>query len=153
MTPYAVTTSYELKYMPITMRESLFDSWIKWFTKMFRSFPNRKFISYWSIHALRYIFLWNLIQNSKYSFTQMNMKMYLASWQQLWSGGWFNIKMPSYQYRKFHCGDKTILRPPYLHNGISYTGKMTSLYWIRALILNHYLGSLPFPLELFVTIA
>ena len=25
-----------------------------------------------------------------------------------------------------------ILRPSYLHNGISYTGKMTSLYWIRA---------------------
>ena len=44
----------------------------------------------------------------------------------------FNIKMTSYQYRKSHCGDKTILRPSYLHNGISYTGKMTSLYWIRA---------------------
>ena len=59
------------------------------------------------------------------------------SW--LWSlmteaGGWFNIKMTSYQYRKSHCGDKTILRPSYLHNGISYTGKMTSLYWIRALV-------------------
>ena len=49
------------------------------------------------------------------------------------SGGWFNIKMPSYRYRKSHCGDKTILRPSYLHNGISYTGKTTSLYWIRAL--------------------
>ena len=36
--------------------------------------------------------------------------------------------MSSYQYRKPHCGDKTILRPSYLHNGISYTGKMTSLY-------------------------
>ena len=46
--------------------------------------------------------------------------------------GWFNIKIPSYQYRKFHCGDKKILKPPYLHNGISYTGK-TSLYWIRTL--------------------
>ena len=45
----------------------------------------------------------------------------------------FNKKMTSYQYRKSHCGDKTILRPSYLHNGISYTGKMTSLYWIRAL--------------------
>ena len=43
-------------------------------------------------------------------------------------GGWFNIKMPSYQYRNSHCGDKTILRPSYLHNGISYTGKMTSLF-------------------------
>ena len=48
-------------------------------------------------------------------------------------GGWFNIKMPSYQYRKYYCGDKTILRLSYLHNGISYTGKMTSLHWIRAL--------------------
>ena len=49
----------------------------------------------------------------------------------------FNIKMTSYQYRKSHCGDKTILRPSYLHNGISYTGKMASLYWIRALMNMH----------------
>ena len=46
------------------------------------------------------------------------------------AGGWFNIMMPSYRYRKSLCGDKTILRPSYLHNGISYTGKMASLYWI-----------------------
>ena len=44
----------------------------------------------------------------------------------------FNIKMTSYQYRKSHCGDKTAVRSSYLYNGISYTGKMTSLYWIRA---------------------
>ena len=49
------------------------------------------------------------------------------------SGPRFNIKMTSYQYRKSHCGDKMILWPSYLHNGISYTGKMISLYWIRAL--------------------
>ena len=46
----------------------------------------------------------------------------------------FNIKMTFYWYRKSHCGDKTILRPSYLHNGISYTGKTTSLYWIGALM-------------------
>ena len=52
---------------------------------------------------------------------------------QIYQGGWFNkLKMQSYQYRKSHCGDKTILRPSYLHNGISYTGKMASLYWIGA---------------------
>ena len=28
--------------------------------------------------------------------------------------------MPSYQYRKIHCGDKMILWPSYLHNLISY---------------------------------
>ena len=50
-------------------------------------------------------------------------------------GPWFNIKVLSYQYRKSHCGDKTILRPSYLHNGISYTGKRTSLYWIRAQVV------------------
>ena len=46
----------------------------------------------------------------------------------------FNIKMSSYQYRKFHCGGKTAVRSSYLHIGISYTGKTTSLYWIRALL-------------------
>ena len=51
-------------------------------------------------------------------------------------GPWFNIKMSSYQYRKSHCGDKTVVRSSYLHNGISYTGKMSSLYWIRALVPN-----------------
>ena len=46
------------------------------------------------------------------------------------SGLWLNIKMSFYRYRKSHCGDKTVVRSSYLHNGISYTGKMTSLYWI-----------------------
>ena len=50
------------------------------------------------------------------------------------AGPQFNIKITSYQYRKSHCGDKTILRLSYLHNGISYTGKTTSLYWIGALV-------------------
>ena len=50
-------------------------------------------------------------------------------------GPWFNIKMSSYQYRKSHCGCKTILWPSYLHNDISYTGKTTSLYWIRDQVL------------------
>ena len=50
------------------------------------------------------------------------------------SGPWFNIKMSSYQYRKSHCGDKTVVRSSYLHKGICYIGKMTSLYWIRSLI-------------------
>ena len=45
------------------------------------------------------------------------------------------IKMTSYQHRKSHCGDETNLLPFYLQNGISYTGKMTSLYWIRARVI------------------
>ena len=45
----------------------------------------------------------------------------------------FNIKMLSYQYMKPHCEDKTVVRSSFLHNGISYTDKMASLYWIRVL--------------------
>ena len=43
-------------------------------------------------------------------------------------GPWFNINVQSFQYRRSHCGDKTI-RSSYLHNGISITGKMALLYW------------------------
>ena len=53
-------------------------------------------------------------------------------------GPWFNIKMSSYQYRKSHCGDKRMLRPSYLHNEISYTGKTACLHWIRPQILFEY---------------
>ena len=50
-------------------------------------------------------------------------------------GAWALIqyKLSSYQYRKSHCGIKTVVRSSYLHNGIPYTGKMSSLYWIGAL--------------------
>ena len=44
-----------------------------------------------------------------------------------------NIKIPSCQPRKCHCRGKTILWLFYLHNLISYTGKMTFVYKIRTL--------------------
>ena len=61
----------------------------------------------------------------------------------LYPGPRFNLKMSSYQYRKSHCGDKTVVRSSYLHNGISYTGKMSSLYWIGAQGFNTSSASLP----------
>ena len=45
--------------------------------------------------------------------------------------------MSSYQYRNSHCGDKTVVRSSYLCNGISYTGKTASLYWIGAQLSMH----------------
>ena len=51
------------------------------------------------------------------------------------TGPRFNIKMSSYQYRKSHCGDETVIRSSYLHNEIFYTGKISSQYWIRALVI------------------
>ena len=61
-----------------------------------------------------------------------NFQTSLISAKTNWA--WFNIKMSSYWYRKSHCGDKTVVRSSYLHNGISYAGKITSFYWIRALV-------------------
>ena len=56
----------------------------------------------------------------------------------MYSGPWFNIKMSSYQYRKYHCGDKMGIRSSYhLHNGISYTSKITSLYWTNPLVTSY----------------
>ena len=60
----------------------------------------------------------------------INMMIFILN---LTPGPWFNIKMSSYQYRKSHCGYKTIVRSSYLHNGISYTGKMISFDWIGPL--------------------
>ena len=56
-------------------------------------------------------------------------------------GARFNVKMTSYQYRKIHCGVKTVVRSSYLHNGICYTGKMASLHWIGALVVYVYNSS------------
>ena len=58
--------------------------------------------------------------------------------EDLYPVGWISIKMQSYQYRNSHCRDKTILRSSYLHIGISYTSKMVSWYWIRALQVSKF---------------
>ena len=48
------------------------------------------------------------------------------------SPGYIDCSRASLQHhRKSHRGDKTILRPSYLHNGISYTGKTASLLYPR----------------------
>ena len=43
--------------------------------------------------------------------------------------------MQSYQYRKSHYGDKTVVRSSHFYNGIFFTGRMASLYWISHLVL------------------
>ena len=75
-------------------------------------------------------FHWCLLSRVQMVLSQHWFRQWLSAKQA--PRGRLNIKMSSYQYRKSYCGDKTILRPSYLHNGISYTGKTASLYWIRA---------------------
>ena len=68
----------------------------------------------------------------KFSITPETTKVRSSYSNMRGPGPWFNTKVPSYQYRKSHYGDKTILQPSYLHNATHYTGKTASLYWIRA---------------------
>ena len=83
--------------------------------------------------AFRYIFLWRKHLIPKCFNCSPGNKLILipvfncqcAPSDQQEPGFWLNIKMSSYQHRKSHCGDKTILRPSYLHNMISYIGNMT----------------------------
>ena len=46
----------------------------------------------------------------------------------VWVTGLFTLWMPSYQYSKSYCRDKTILQPSYLHNMISYAGKLAYFF-------------------------
>ena len=45
------------------------------------------------------------------------------------------LALIQYKNRKSNFGDKSVIRSSYFHNGISYTGKNTSMYWIRALLM------------------
>ena len=47
------------------------------------------------------------------------------------------LRVCSYHYKKYNCGDKTAVTSSYLHNGNSYTGKIVSQHWITPL----YTGS------------
>ena len=111
--------------------------------------------SYWWVHFY-HILLVNSASAAWSTASFLEIFLTRPFWK-MPSGRWFNIKMPSYQYKKSHCGDKTVVttlvqimawrhsgdkplsepmgsRSSYLHNRISYTGKMVSLYWIRALV-------------------
>ena len=72
------------------------------------------FIDTTNIHYfISYTIWWAYNDDEKIIFIYWRSVSY---WLCLRSGPWFNIKMSSYQYRKSHCGDKTILRPSYVHN-------------------------------------
>ena len=67
----------------------------------------------------------NLNLSTKIFFQQIHLTMWYCT------GGCFDIKILSYQYRNSHYGDKRNLWLSYLLKGICYTDKMTSLHSIR----------------------
>ena len=85
----------------------------------------------WWIHSISFIRFSGIIHR------EMTYHNIAAVQMSKIAGPWFNINMSSYQYRKSRCGDKTVVRSAYLHNGISYTSKMVSFYWIGPLEV-HY---------------
>ena len=115
----------------------------KWLTFCRSHFQNTIWIT---IIVLCFIFPYNLLSRTQYVSNGIGnglapnrhqaiiLTNYVIVYTRIYaSGGRLNIKMSSYQYSKSYCGDKTILRRSYLHNGISYTGKTTTLFWIGAL--------------------
>ena len=68
-------------------------------------------------------------------FPNDNCPLWVPWWNAKVPGPWFNISRSSYQYRKSHWRDKMVERSSYLHNGIFFTGKMASLYWISPLYI------------------
>ena len=87
--------------------------------------PNTHMVPF-SIDIVKYVPIWHLASDSR-----------LPDCARAWwdvalmqtTRARFDLKMSFCQYRKSHCGDKTIVRSSYLHNGISYICKMASLYW------------------------
>ena len=63
------------------------------------------------------------------------MTLYFTVTTQYPLRSWSNIMMWSSQCRKSHCGDKMVVNSSDLYNGISYTGKMASLFQISPLYL------------------
>ena len=45
------------------------------------------------------------------------------------------VSEPQVSTKEVPCGDKKIEKSSYLHNGISSTSKMASLFWISALVI------------------
>ena len=78
---------------------------------------------------------WNVNQNS-HIFIKENEFQHV-SWKMaaILSQSWCCLDIPLYQYRKFHCWDKTALQLSCLHNGSFCTGQLAFSYWNRQYIL------------------
>ena len=118
--------------------------------KMFTVFRAKMYLNFHSLFSTEVAQIDEILSHGRPGSTWLaqwsqNIWM-LIKWQRKEPRPWFNnIKMSSFQYRKSHCGDKTVVRSSYLHNGISYTGKMISLYWIGAQSINNHGSDLVIP--------
>ena len=144
----AVQYHFPIAFAPITNPMSNFLCWKPFPAKQF--LPHVETVCYWLVnlpdtwgnsgHSLRYGAIQRIKPMFYWTHGLWGHIVSKIAWNEYkWFTGtraaiqYKKIQMASYQYRKSDCGDKTILWLSYLHNGISYTGKTTSLYWIGAL--------------------
>ena len=68
------------------------------------------------------------------SFTVFSAKVYLLLpfSAKMWAFQFINTLVVFYKWR---LNQQTVIRSSYLHNGISYTGKIAALYWTNSLLL------------------
>ena len=90
-------------------------------------------VSNWHIYIesgprLLWIYLYSVEQTVDYPVKLDVFLLMRHCWDMIL--GQFHLKILSLQYRKSHCGDKTILWSSYFHSGIYFTCKVISLYWI-----------------------
>ena len=78
------------------------------------------------IHDSHWFLFWQLYTCMRHTSRDLGQSIYVTI--RLPAGDWFNLKMPVQEIPLWRCD--TILRPSSLHNGISFTGKMTSSDWI-----------------------
>ena len=78
-----------------------------------------------------------LLKPHRFHIAGLGFRPLLSLQPSLWGVRWglvqtrLRVSLPSCGWgRRYIWKHKTMLRPSYLHNHISYTGKTTSLYWI-----------------------
>ena len=79
-------------------------------------------------------FKYNGLSIVDYTTAVCSVLLYMKYFSGLEKQGPDSIWRCHHHYRKPHCGDKAVVRSSYLHNGISYTDKMTSLYQTNPLV-------------------
>ena len=136
----------------VTLQENMNIVWNKWILLYYWHHSWGFGIGYHPLYSLylcthdSHIIMWGSPIAYIYSFTTNTAIQRVGSmgclpitlcmagcWPDSHPGPWFNIRMSSYRYRISHSGDKTVVRPSFLHDGISYTGKTTSLHWFSPL--------------------
>ena len=99
--------------------------------KLQRNFNSKQYIFITKMHLKMSSAKWRLF---RFGLNELNKQCQREVGRSVTRWALIQCKDVILQCRGSHCGDQTIVRSSYLHNGISYIGKISSLYWIRPLI-------------------